>query len=411
MVSEMIDYVAAAVGIVIVFLAGIFIFGNMVSNGIAYSQQENTILGSQSLFDYILLSPGSPANWGSTAKPPLAFGLADYASAQPYTLSASSVMRLLESSFAFQSNTVTYHGKTYINLTNNNFSALISTSSVLNYTYIKQLLDINGQYEFYLTLQPAIAFKIHKLQTTQGTAFSVSLTNYQGLPLAGAQLAATLIYQTQNSLSVYLASASSTTNLSGVAILEFNQQPAAFDLIVQATVAGLTGWGYYTNITPSKLEAYALIQPGADNITLVQHCALITTPSCGVDQFNASELVPSGLNEFEVVNLTCTRYTLNAGRGVGNVHKSSDCFAILPKGFIVVAIQQVGKGQQSRVFLEIFPMSVALGNMDVAFGLNPVVARAVSVTTLTRLVNIDGVSYVATFAYWPDYGQVYGGFP
>lgn len=420
MVSEMIDYVAAAIGIVIIFVGGVFIFGGMLSNGIAYSTQKNDLAHAQSLFDYILLSPGSPSNWGTKAGDPKAFGLATPGTAQPYSLSQASVMRLLESSATFSNRTVSFHGKTYLNLTEGYFSLLIPYGTTLNYTYVKELLNIQGSFEFYLTLQPALNIVIRNVTSSEGLEFAVAVTNFYGSPLADATLNATLIFLGSGSGNkpslIYITDASSSTNATGVGLLNFNfesdQSPSVYALLVRVTSAGLLGYGYYTSMPPSQLEAYAVVQPGMDNVTLIQHCALITTPSCGVDNFNTTSAVPNGEGGLSTANLSCTSYTLNAGQGGGNQHANSTCVGILNSGFLLVSIKQVGNsGQKSRNILEIFPLNPALGNLEVNFGLNPVTTQSVGAASLNRVVTISGVSYMATFVYWPDQGAVYGGFP
>jgi hypothetical protein len=422
----MIDYIAAAVGIVIVFIGGVFIFGGMLTNGVANLEQKNSIMQAQSLFDYILLTPGYPSNWGSNSSltAPKAFGLANAQATQPYTLSQADVMRLLVSSSQFQKNAIQIGGKTYLNLTEGLFSILVPVGKTINYTYVKKVLGIYGSYEFYLSLTPALNVSVHPVSTSQGVKFSVKVTNFFGAPLPLATLTGSLIYLSQTSQGgcpnkngancpslIYYSTATATTNLSGVGILSFNTQvqPQSYALIVQASSSNLIGYGYYSSVTPSHLEAYALLQPGSDNVTLIQHCAVVTTAPCGVDYFNVSNLIQNNSGGFSIINLTCTRYWINGGKGVGNVHSNSTCSGLLYNGFLLVSIKQTGNGQQSNTILEIFPLNVAFANLFVNFGLNPVSTHAISVTTLTRVVVISGVSYIATFAYWPDQAQAYGG--
>jgi len=419
LVSEMIDYVAAAIGIVIIFVGGVFIFGGMLSNGIAYSTQKNDIVHAQSLFDYMLLSAGSPSNWGTRAGDPKAFGLANPSTAQPYSLSQASVMRLLESSATFTNQIVSFHGKNYLNLTEGYFSLLVPYGSTLNYTYVKELLNIQGSYEFYLTLHPALNILVRPLASTEGLKFAVFVTNFYGSPLSGATINATLIFLGSGSGNkpslIYITDQSSATNATGVGLLNFESQsgltPSVYALLVSVTSAGLLGYGYYTSMQPSQIEAYAVVQPGMNNVTLIQHCALVTEPSCGVDNFNATSALPNGEGGLSTANLSCTTYTLNAGKGGGNGHSSSTCVGVLNSGFLLVSIKQVGNGQKSNNILEIFPLNPALGNLEVNFGLNPVSTQSVGAASLSRVVTISGVSYMATFVYWPDQGAVYGGFP
>jgi hypothetical protein len=414
MVNEMVDYMGAALGIVIIFVAAVFFFSATVTNGVAYATQRNYAANAQNLFDYILLSPGSPADWGYTSTQPTSFGLAQQAAPQ-YTLSQGAVLRITPMQ------PININGKTYYYLNMGGVAIIEPQNYYVNYTYAKQLLGINGQYEFQLTLTPAINVSVVKQPSTSGTVFQVTVIGYGGEPIAGAQINAILVYAKQqssksgNSYNVGLQAYSNTTDTLGQATIDVNipTQSTSYYLLVQASSAGVTGEGYYSSNQLGTALANISVYPGSSTVNLTQHCAISTSPPCGEDNYNITLLVTSGGNHYSLIpvcacpaqNQNGNGSCLNAGKG--SPYAKATCPGSFYNGFIVVAIAQRGQPNLQPQLL-IAPISPQLFGVHVVYGYSP--QGSVSAVTLTRIVDIGGISYVATFTYWPDVGPVYGGY-
>ncbi|HLH45247.1 MAG TPA: hypothetical protein VKV31_00540 [bacterium] len=406
----MIDYMGAALGMVIIFIAAVFFFSGMITNGVAYSTQRNYALNAQNLFDYILLGTGSPSNWGYTTSQPTAFGLAQ-PGASEYTLNPGAVLRLMPMS------PINIGGRTYYYLNLGGVSLIEPPNYYVNYTYAKQLLGISGSYEFQLTLTPALNVTVKPISNSK---FLVTATGYGGAPMPNAQVTAQYVYaissgngKGNNNLNVGVYTDSATTNTTGEAVISFpTQSSSTYYLLVQVSAAGIYGAGYYTNNQIGYALANISVYPGSSYVNLTQHCVSSITPPCGVDNYNVTLLIPSG-NSYSLYEVcACPSSTqgqgtcLNAGGGSGNTHSSVSCPGSFYDGYIAVAISKRGASSPQQLLL--VPISPPLFDLKLTYGYNP--HGSSSSVTLTRIVEISGISYVAQLAYWPDVGPVFGGY-
>jgi len=417
MVSEMVDYIGAATGIVLVFVAAIFFFSGMVTNGVAFAAQRNDALQAQNLFDYILLTPGSPADWGtsSNAIVPTAFGLSTPDASNPYYLDAGSLIRLMPpvSSVLTQLN-----GKSYYNLTVGNVTILLPTDYYLNYTYTKQLLNITGKFDFQLTMTPALNITVKQGERQGNVTFHVQVSSYTGAPMSYAAINGTLVYAenaTQSGPpSIGFATESNVTNVSGKGELVFpvpnswvTPPNSTYYVLVNAEAGGVTGEGFSTNNQLSRTLAYLSVFEGGQNITVIQHCSVSINPSCGKDYFSVEVLLPTEQGSYAVEPVVCNTDWINAGGGGGNQHSYSTCTGLFTDGVAVVAIAQTGSGQQSTPQILLAPLGLSAQGLRLVYGGNP--TGAATAVSLSRVVQVDGVTYVASFVYWPDVGPVFGG--
>jgi len=404
----MIDYMGAALGMVIIFIAAVFFFSGMITNGVAYSTQRNYALNAQNLFDYILLGTGSPSNWGYTSNQPTAFGLAQPGAPQ-YTLNPGAVLRLMPMS------PINIGGRTYYYINLGGVSLIEPPNYYVNYTYAKQLLGISGSYEFQLTLTPALNVTVKPVSTSK---FLVTVTGYGGAPMPDAQVAAQYAYAISSgvgskSISVGVYTGSAITNTTGQAVISFPTQPSStYYLLVQVSAAGIYGAGYYTNNQIGSALANISVYPGSSYVNLTQHCVSSITPPCGVDNYNVTLLIPSG-NSYSLFQVcACPSSTqgqgtcLNAGRGSGNTYSTASCPGSFYDGYIAVAISK--RGASSPLQLLLVPISPTFFDLKLTYGYNP--HGSSSAVTLTRIVEISGISYVAQLAYWPDVGPIFGGY-
>ena len=409
MVSEMIDYIAAALGIVLVFIAGVFFFTSAVTNGLAFSNQQNAAQQAENLLDYVLLTPGSPANWGQASSAPLALGLASPTSQTEYSLSQYSLMRLLVPN---ASATLNFKGVNYESVYLGGYDYISAPSSYfLNYSYAKTLLNITRAYEFRLTVRAALNVSISELSTSK---YSVSVVSSSGSPVVGANVMASLVYGISGKGSnpvphVGISTATGTTGPQGTATLSFSVSPSGvgeYYVVAQVESGGLTGEGYHYFNSASQPLTYILYNAGAPNqVTVVQHCAISTSPSCATDYINVSIAdLSDGANT--QTQLTCNVTKINPGKGGGDSGDNSTCKGTILGGFIVVTSQRSGKGPNSYPAVQLFPIDFAVG-LATQFGGNP--TGSPDAVTTSRVVLVAGISYVVSLVYWPDVGPEYGG--
>lgn len=418
MVSETIDYMGATIGIVLVFVASFFYFSGAVSAGIASEAQANLASEAQSLFDYVLNSPGSPPGWGGTVTAPAQFGLA-MPSSFPYTLDASKVFRLL-----------TAEGCT---LPNSSVASCVPTGipgyffftqegSQLNYSYVRSLIETNPPFEFRLTIKPAMEVSVgppvqvpSKGCGSCSYVFPVYVSSAYGVPVFDARLNSELFAlscpQTGAcSPELFYTTAYTTTNSTGVGTLLFNVKGdfSAYALVVSAYAGGISGIGFYSTSVSQDL-VYVYAPPGQGSVTVMRKC--YSTP-CSVVHYNITTFTLRGTGVSEYATCGTKDMFLTTGKGFQSV----SCYLVPPAGLAVIGLANSNCSSSSNSPLcneEVLlaPLGVFSGyGLNVTFGgpggRGPA-GSAVS-TTLNRVVYIGSFAYLATFDYWPDTGPVFG---
>ncbi len=237
---------------IIVFLAAMLIFiglfSQTVDTAVSYQQHNTLATKTSDLLDNLLLNPGTPSNWGSQETIPTSLGLQDPEFIQ-YQLSPFSLMRLHSTT----GSAVNYQGQTFWNETSSLGSALLVPSSqVINYSQATKMMGVNGTYGFSLTISPTVEVIVSEVSHAP---LAVSVTaKGPGCPLSNAEVTFCLITSTGNDPPAYpsldLNYGSTSTDLTGSAYLDLhtfdvNQKP--YFIIVQVSLSGLSGMGYFGN--------------------------------------------------------------------------------------------------------------------------------------------------------------------
>jgi hypothetical protein len=423
MVNEFIDYMGAAVGMVLIFVSAMLYLSGFSVGGIAYTQQQNMAMQAQSLFDYILSSPGSPQNWGATASYPTAFGL-QQAGAQPYTLDPEKILRLLEPQECTLPNAHQYQ---CISTGIPNFYFFYPTTYYLPYSYARSLVAATPDFEFQLRLTPAINVTVYgpsSINCQDGSdgpcvyKFPLSVYTYSGAPVVDAGINATFIAALcaqksdgngggSCSVQLYLAQAQATSDSSGRAQLSFNvtRDFQSYSVVATAQTAAVEGLGFYTQAA-TKL-VYVDVSPQENNITVVRSCS---TQPCSVAYPNITTYVftGGGLGVYS----KCQLHFITKGNGF----QEASCSGLPQAGLVGIGLATSncnGESSSPECVVEalVAPVNLfAAFNLDVVYGGpgNQDSSGSTVSTTLTRIVDVAGFTYVASFTYWPDYGPVYG---
>ncbi|PSN91892.1 hypothetical protein B9Q03_02950 [Candidatus Marsarchaeota G2 archaeon OSP_D] len=416
MVHEFIDYMGAALGMVLIFVSATLYLSGFAVSGIAYNTQQNMAAQAQSLLDYILTSTGSPANWGNQRAYPAAFGL-QQANAPPYTLDPLKLMRLL----ATQPCTLPTGLSTQCIFTGiPGFYFFFPTPYYLPYTYTRSLIVPNSNFEFQFRLEPALNISILEPTVEQSGSgydytFPVRVYTSSGTPVGAATINATFVAaQCEKgggscTVTLFLASTSATTNTAGQAQLVFQAptQYPSYSVVASVSVAGIQGLGFYSNPAKNTL-VYVAVTPQTQNITVVRSC--ITTP-CSVVYPNITTYLVSG-HGLTTYYVCPTPKHLTTGKGFESV----SCTGLPGQGVVAIGLANSNCNGQSSSPNCVEEALVAPVDLFDAFSLSIVYGgpsgqgpgdSSVS-TTVSRVVQVGGFTYIATLTYWPDYGPVYG---
>ncbi|MEM0272261.1 MAG: hypothetical protein QW514_06960 [Thermoprotei archaeon] len=406
----------AAVGMVLIFVSATLYLSAFAVNGVTYNTQQNMAAQAQSLLDYILTSTGSPTNWGNQKAYPIAFGL-QQADAPPYTLDPLKIIRLLSTQpCTLPNNTSAGCIATGIP----GFYFFFPTPYYLPYNYTRSLIAPNANFEFQFRLVPALNVSISKPTTqTQGAgyeyAFPAEVYTSSGTPVVGADVNATFIAaQCSNGgghcdVSLFLANASNTTNSVGQTLLVFHTPTLypSYSVVASVSVGGIQGLGFYSNPASNTL-VYVAVAPQTQSVTVVRSC--INTP-CSVVYPNITIYTVSkhGLTAY---NACPTPEHLTTGEGFQSV----SCIGLPEEGVVAIGLANSNCNGESSSPKCVEEALVAPVNLFDAFSLSVVYggpngqgSKGSSVsTTISRVVQVGGLTYIASLNYWPNYGPVYG---
>ncbi len=186
------EYVLAGITVLLILLATEINMYTIMSQEMTRMEQERGYTVAEKILDMILLSPGDPEDWGNYPSDPSSFGLAAQNSLQAYVLDANKVIRLS-----------------------------INSSGYLSPGKVRSLLGLSRGYQFSLNIMPI--FKID-ISSEGGGNFTVTVTNYKGLPAPNVNVTGYYIPQSW-APSVEYTHQSKVTGFDGRCALWFNSEP------------------------------------------------------------------------------------------------------------------------------------------------------------------------------------------
>jgi hypothetical protein len=163
---------------------------------------------SESLIDMILLSPGTPANWGSNSTTPILFGLASQASTKTYVLDPEKVIRLDE---------------------NHTEYPYISPGE------LRSLLGLTSDINLIIRITPIFPIEIQSLGNGK---YKIIVTNHKGMPLANVNVTGYYVPESLGSSNKTLQQYS-VTGIDGSCILDFGGEKSDYVLVVCADLVGV----------------------------------------------------------------------------------------------------------------------------------------------------------------------------
>jgi hypothetical protein len=400
MAGSTIDHLVSVMVLLAALLLFISLFNQTIQTAIVYQVHESLATKASDLLDNMMLSTGSPTNWGASNIIPLSFGLQDPEFTQ-YMLSPFSLMRLQSSS-----GQPVYYSKTglyYSNITMGFGSAgdflLVPYTKAVNYSMAARLLGINGSYGFQLTIMPLInvSVSVPKIQANT-LKIPVKVTG-AGLPLTNAKVSCSFINVslTGSYPSYKIYNKSNYTDTTGLAQFTFNvtNNATPYSFIAYASFSGLVGVGYYQNA--SSQNQYVI--PFVDDLTTIGGRVLIAH---SYDVHNYGSPAPIAYNATFILlaqDFTQREMPLNATQKTGIVNYGQGN----PYGVVTIPTYNTGilvitykVGTQGGVVL--MPWGLSSMAFPVIFGGNPFGNEWVA--TDIRQVVVKGVAYQAKLGLW-----------
>jgi len=405
MAGVSIDHMVSLVILIAAAILFVGLFNSTLSTAVSYQRNASTAKKCSDLIDDILLTPGIPINGTPTT-----FGLQDPLFSQ-YQVSPFSLMRLnytIGSPVSYQKT-----GLTYSNITASAYNYLLYPyTDMINYSYVQQLLGINGSYGFQLTFNPTIKIAIAQVSTAP---LNLSLTvSGTGFPLANATVNYILIPVLLNSsypdFETIVTNQTGTfqTNAIGQATATFptfspnTNSNLTYAFVAYAHLDGVAGIGCYEQAaTGSKKIIPFLTTLSAQDVTLAHSDDVPTTSGFSNTLFYNSTFILANQNYLlQQTSLATSQPFGNVTSGSGNPYISLSMGSYTP-GILAVAYNYAGNTGITMV-----PWGFGLG-FSMTFGGNP--ANQGWVATDMRQVQIYGLSYQATLSLWNTQGyQVTG---
>ena len=316
MAGAAMDHMLSLIIFMVAILIFIGLFTQNMQTGMAYQRHNAMSTKTSDLLDTLLLSPGSPVNWGQSDSTIVGVGLLDYALFKPSSYSPMRLACLSQPPAYYSTGDVFYN-----NLTSGFGGYLFTpTSTTLSYANASKLFGVNGTYGFQLSLTPTVAFSIQKTSLGSPLSFLITVAG-TGYPLANTPLVCSLLLvnQDQNQYPSYTKMSSPTfTDSAGMAEVAFpavDGENRAYALVVYAYLDGLKGVGYYVNVPDSFTKTVVPLVDSFQNRTLT----LVHGDSMGEEPSSYSQLTYNASFVIRTEEFTFRPVTLNQPNATGTL--------------------------------------------------------------------------------------------
>jgi len=372
-----VEYVALVLNIILIIVLSVSTFFNIVAP-LDTINRERLKLVAQKIENRIILSPGTPPDWGKNINISTNdlsdlydVGLASISALKGfYTLESDKIVRLIE-------------------YADNPF--------YIPPNFIKQHLGIWKTYGFRLTLIPVIKFDVkitsHVYNTKLPQKIIVYTRNFFGNPQGNVIVTVYYfifgLYSNSTSRLFFLKNTGITSilsngsclldfsyvkefytnkTLSELVLTEFTFSRVEYLLIIQGSIANLRSIGYYPRIVPNATSI-------GRYISLRQNYSLISNNS-------VIDIAPP---RFFTVSLNNVTHRVSLGDNFKTYYLSY----IEPGTYIVVLL-----GKYNNTLY----VNYAVKHKEFTYQTSPSVGA--SAVTIYRYVDIDGFSYVAVLTVW-----------
>lgn len=391
MTGEIIDHAAAFVLVIITFTASIAAFNGIVVAGLNYLQLRDVSIAASDLIDNMLLTPGSPSNWGQLNSQPLAFGLQN-PGFKSYSLSPFDPLRMMQ-----PSGTILVSGVNYSTFVLPGGETMFQpTLSLVTYSTALKISGLNGLYGFRLNLAPTLNVTITPTSMNPLT-FTISVSGPGG-PTYNAIIGFTVFYipsnvNTNNVPPVYTLFTKVTTNTLGQATVSFpfDGSTTAYNGLATISAGGLLATGSISNTNFSQVKMWPVINNISNGTgEMIHQCTYQNNPPCGKYFYNASLYIPASDGTLQPIQIT---------GGTGSVTPGSPGvfqFPLNQPGIVVVGYDGPGLSKGAGFF--ILPWGANTLGLSLTFGNNPPSTPAVASVRRAALMGL--MHYQAVLTLW-----------
>lgn len=373
-----------------VFLLAMVIFTQLIASGLTYMQNRQVSYQASQLIDNLVLSTGTPSNWGQSLLQPQAFGLQSPGYSSNY-LTPFGPIRLLPAGAQ-----VNGTGGPFTDLNLGQGAALLfPTRGILSYSTLLQRTGLSGVYQFSLSMRPALTLKLTQTAANPVT-FSATVSG-QGGPAYSARIKAQLYFVPRGSLTPSISSlyGEALTDTMGVASLSFplDVTQNSYSLIASASLGGLVTSGFASNLVNSTIMLKpSIIDYAKGTVALLHHCDLnINNFNCSASSYNSTLLVPTPDNTLSQIILPNSTGTLTQGL---------PAYMTLPTnnpGILLTSFSGMSSsGRVSGIIL--MPWGFNMLGLSTTLGGTPASGQTVGVAT--RIVLIGTIGYFLTLTLW-----------
>ncbi len=404
MASATIDHMVSITVFIAALLIFMNLFGQTIQTAVVYKEHQTIASKASDLLDSILLNSGTPVNWGRGDSDPTGFGLQDPEFTQ-YRVSPYSLMRL-ESSIG---EPIYYEptGQYYSNLTMDGRDfLLVSNALSLNYSYVTQLLGINGTYGFQLDIVPIVTVSITETSAMNPLTLQLTVSG-TGFPLANAEVSYCFLKVDRKGSTPYYSTifGSTVTDNAGQAIITVNgiQSTDSYAFIAYARTGGLVGVGYHHRTNDAEQYIIPFVDSFDAGRILLAHSYDVHTfenPASAVF-YNATFVLMS--EDFTLKDMFVAAGQVDkVVYGSGSSQTFQNMTIPTSNPGILVVTYQTNNGDG----VVMMPWGMSALSFPVSFGADiGVLEKQEWVSTDTRLVLVGGVQYQAKLSLWSYEGQ------
>jgi hypothetical protein len=363
------------------------LFLQTMNTAIIYQRNHQVALKASDVLNNILLSPGSPSDWGQNNGIPSAFGIH-----QPETsllsLSSFSLLRLIS-----PQNVLDYSGTLYGNISvAEGVSVFMPVANYVDYPTVSRLIGVNGSYGFHVLIEPTLKVSISQVQQYP-LRLKVQVEG-PGSACSGAVVDCSIFYafKSQPTPSIEIQTDDTFADSTGVGFLEFqtvNASEVSYSAMAQVYLGGLRGTGFYCSQLSSDSFIKTLVTDYENRtIALVHRGDLLGIPPNSAVHYNLTYVLPTQNYGFRSIQIENSTGIVNQGNPVYVKIPSFDV------GILIISYRTTGEDFGTIMM----PWGVSSLGMSVDFGIDS--STSSWVATQLRQVIVGQISYQVRLALW-----------
>ncbi len=395
MTGQIIDTSVAFIAFILIFMVTLATFNGIVVSGLNYVNLRQVTLVANDLIDNMLLTPGSPSNWGQLNAQPSAFGLQN-PGFKAYSISPFDPLRMMQ-----PNGTVVVNGTSYSTFILPGGQTMWQpTLSLVTYSTAQQLLGLSGSYGFRLALTPTLSVTI--TPTNQNPLTLNMSVSAPGGPVYKANIGFTLFYIPSNvtgnnppPVFSFFAKVSTDTLGRATVSFPFDASTTAYQGIATVSAGGMLATQMIGNTDFSQVKMFPVLQnisTGAGK--MIHQCTYQNNPPCGIYNYNATLYIPAADGSLQAISL---------GSGTGSVTPGlpgAFQFPLGQPGIVVIGFNGPGLAKKAGFF--VLPWGYNTLSLSLFFGGIPPTVEVVA--SVRRAALMGNIHYQVVLTVWKANG-------